>query len=33
MRRYRFLFTPNVTAYELAIWSGFAELSAGVSFW
>jgi len=33
MARYRFLFTPNATAYELAAWSGFAELSAGVYFW
>jgi hypothetical protein len=39
MQRYRFYFAPNVTAspevtaYELAAWSGFAELSAGLYFW
>ena len=40
MARYRFYFAngssqsaPTLTAYELATWSGFAELSAGVYFW
>jgi hypothetical protein len=31
--RYRFLFSPNETAYQLAAWSGVGEFSIGVYFW
>jgi hypothetical protein len=34
LARYRFYFTaPDTTVYEVAAWSGFGELSAGVYFW
>jgi hypothetical protein len=34
LARYRFYFaSPDTTAYRLAAWSGFGELSVGVYFW
>jgi hypothetical protein len=31
--RFRFYFSPDATAYELARWSGFVEFGVGVYFW
>jgi hypothetical protein len=33
LSRYRFYFAPDATAYRLAPWSGFGEVSVGVRFW